>query len=184
MAEQDLHRFLNKVLQLQQMVESLKHQPERREQLAACDHHNQVVKLAQSWGYEIGRRWGDVGPVQELGSENNLLAQPMPSAGNESKLLLHSGDAWHLELILSCSASSPEGFWYDQVEHEWILLLRGSASLRLKDRDASIQLNVGDHLHLAPHQLHRVEQTDSYPGTIWLALFWHESQATDQASQR
>ena len=29
------------------------------EQLAACDDHNSVVKLARSWGFEIARRWGD-----------------------------------------------------------------------------------------------------------------------------
>ncbi|HGY5554841.1 MAG TPA: Nif11 domain/cupin domain-containing protein, partial [Prochlorococcus sp.] len=87
-----------------------------------------------------------------------------------------------LELILSCSASSPEGFWYDQTDHEWIVILRGSASLKLKDPDAYVDLSVGDQLHFLPHRLHRVERTDPHPGTIWLALFWTQPKHSDGPS--
>ena len=53
MAQKDLIRFLDKVVQLQQLVESLESRPERRAQLASCSSHNQVVELAHQWGYEI-----------------------------------------------------------------------------------------------------------------------------------
>ncbi len=32
--------------------------------------------------------------------------------------------------IISDSHASPEGFWYDQEENEWVLLLEGGAALR------------------------------------------------------
>lgn len=59
MAEQDLQRFLYKVEQLQKLVNSLDQISGRRETLAACKDHDQVVQLAKSWGYEIDRRWGE-----------------------------------------------------------------------------------------------------------------------------
>ncbi|MFL0731415.1 MAG: Nif11 domain/cupin domain-containing protein [Prochlorococcus sp.] len=182
MAEQDLHRFLDKVQQLQKMVHSLEELPERRELLAACSDHNHGVQLARSWGFEIGRRWGELDPVEQLPSETNLLARALPPEGQEQHHLLHTGSDWRLELILSCSASSPEGFWYDQTDHEWIVILRGSASLKLKDPDAYVDLSVGDQLHFLPHRLHRVERTDPHPGTIWLALFWTQPKHSDGPS--
>ncbi len=59
MAEQDLEKFIEKVETLVKMVESLESLPERREALTACNNHDEVVELARTWGYEIGRRWGD-----------------------------------------------------------------------------------------------------------------------------
>ena len=59
MAEADLQRFLRKVEQLNALVASLEEDPLRRQTFAACVDHNQVVQLARSWGFEIGRRWGE-----------------------------------------------------------------------------------------------------------------------------
>ena len=76
-----------------------------------------------------------------------------------------------LELIHSNQARSPEGFWYDQEESEWVLLLKGSATLAFNDADelSDVALKEGDSLLIAPHRKHRVEETG--PDTIWLALF-------------
>ena len=46
MTEQDLSRFLHKVDQLQQLVQSLEDDEQRRQSLAACTNHNQVVALS------------------------------------------------------------------------------------------------------------------------------------------
>jgi hypothetical protein len=48
MAEHDLIRFLDKVGQLQALVKSLEHDQQRRDQLASCSSHNQVVAIAQA----------------------------------------------------------------------------------------------------------------------------------------
>ncbi len=174
MAEEDLLHFFDKVEQLRELVDSLENDSNRRAQLAACLNHNQVVRLAKSWGYEIGRRWGEPLQVEEHLSENNLLGQAIPFSGHERRLLIKQGSGWRLEAVFSCGAFSPDGFWYDHSEHEWILLLRGSASLRMQNPSTLIHLNVGDQFCFSPHQLHRVESTDPSPGTVWLALFWNE----------
>tara|TARA_B100000700_G_C14998199_1_gene834973 strand:- start:537 stop:716 length:180 start_codon:yes stop_codon:yes gene_type:complete len=59
MTRKDLNKFLDKVNQLQQLVNSLERVPGRRDLLEACKDHNEVVQLARTWGYEIGRRWGE-----------------------------------------------------------------------------------------------------------------------------
>ncbi len=46
MAKHDLIRFLDKVGQLQALVQSLEDDPQRRDQLASCSSHNQVVALS------------------------------------------------------------------------------------------------------------------------------------------
>jgi len=171
MAEDDLIRFLDKVQQLQKLVESLKHEPERRKRLADCDDHNAVVELARHWGFEIGRRWGEQGTASR--SEDNLLSQPLPLNGTESERTLISGEHWRLHLILSNAFQTPKGEWLVQEESEWVLLLRGSAELRLEDPQEHIDLSVGDPVLIDSHRPHRVERTDPDPGTLWLALYWH-----------
>ena len=59
MSEKDLKQFIEKVENLNSLINSLKKDPTRRSQLAACSKHKQVVELAKSWGFEIGRRWGE-----------------------------------------------------------------------------------------------------------------------------
>ncbi len=172
MAEKDLARFLKKIDQLNQLAESLEENPERLETLSACRDHNEVVRLARSWGFEIGRRWGDFGLETRGSSSPNLFRTSLPNEGTEKKLLIQEGNDWRLELIVSCSFSNEEGFFYRQLENEWILILRGSATLTLDDPYEVLDLSVGNHLHLLPNRPHRVERTDPSPGTLWLTLYW------------
>ena len=44
---------------LRYLINSLEKFPERKELLASCSSHDEVVSLAKSWGFEIGRRWGE-----------------------------------------------------------------------------------------------------------------------------
>ncbi|HJU19070.1 MAG TPA: cupin [Stellaceae bacterium] len=77
-----------------------------------------------------------------------------------------------IERIVSLGQASPPGFWYDQHEGEWILLLAGAASLRFADEAAPRLLRPGDCLDIAPHRRHRVEWTDPGTATVWLAVFY------------
>ena len=173
MAERDLQIFLNKVHQLQKMVASLEDDYERRDSLAACENHEQVVLLAKSWGYEIGRRWGEGFINSNLDDLGNLLDVQVPCHGHENKYLLQQGGNWRLELIVSCAFKNEDEFWFDQKEHEWLLLIRGEANLSIETLENRIDLKVGDHLYLSPHKLHRINRTDGFPGTIWLTLSWY-----------
>ena len=38
-----------------------------------------------------------------------------------------------IERIVSHGHFSPTGFWYDQDEHEWGIVLKGAAQLRFED---------------------------------------------------
>ncbi len=59
MAEKDLQLFLQKVAQLNELVDSLNEIDGRREKLSQCCTHEEVVLLAKHWGFDIGRRWGE-----------------------------------------------------------------------------------------------------------------------------
>ena len=170
MTEQDLSRFLHKVDQLQQLVQSLDGDDHRRQSLAACTSHNEVVALARSWGFEIARRWGE--PDLPAVDDNNLLREDLPASGSESERTLLEGDRWRLTVINSNDASTPPGEWMSQESFEWVLLLRGSARIRCENPTEEIDLSVGDHWFCPPHRRHRVERTDPAPGTLWLALHW------------
>lgn len=88
--------------------------------------------------------------------------------------VLAEGEGVKIERIVSDGHASPTGFWYDQKQHEWVLLLAGSAVLSLeKDHTVErIELAPGDHLFIPAHQRHRVESTASGEKTIWLAVFY------------
>ena len=58
-----------------------------------------------------------------------------------------------IERIVSHGHSSPEGFWYDQDEHEWVVVLQGAARLQLEDK--TIELRPGDYINLPAHTKHR-----------------------------
>ena len=75
-----------------------------------------------------------------------------------------------IERIVSTGQCSPENFWYDQQEGEWVIVLQGEAKLRLEDR--VVHLKAGDHLDIPPHCRHRVDWTSSEQATIWLAVFY------------
>lgn len=170
-AEAQLQQFLGKVAALNAFVALTESDPRLRAALRDCSHHQQVVTLARRYGFEIGRRWGDDGPGL-AGGDDNLLAGACPAPGEERTTALLTLPGFRLERIHSCSASSPEGFWYDQSEHEWVLLVQGSARLQFADEPAPRELNRGDAVLLEPHRRHRVLATDPAPGTVWLALFW------------
>jgi cupin 2 domain-containing protein len=83
-------------------------------------------------------------------------------------LLEHPG--CRLERIVSRGHSTPEGQWYDQAWDEWVLLIKGKATLELEEHPDPIQMESGDYLLLPAHQRHRVTWTDPAEDTIWLAL--------------
>jgi cupin 2 domain-containing protein len=87
--------------------------------------------------------------------------------------LLLSAQRLRIERIVSHGHASPPDFWYDQAEHEWVLLLAGVA--RLKFDDGVVDLNPGDFIDIPAHRRHRVEWTTPDEPTIWLAVFYGAS---------
>ncbi|RJF68714.1 cupin domain-containing protein [Rhodopseudomonas palustris] len=100
------------------------------------------------------------------------LLQPLPPAGPDEALdtLLARGGV-RIERIVSFGQSSPDGFWYDQAEDEFVVLLSGSAILRFDD-GREVALVPGVWVDLPAHCRHRVEATADGVPTVWLAVFW------------
>ena len=100
------------------------------------------------------------------------LFSPLPAAhAGEVVEVLFAGPGLRIERIVSSGQKSPPGFWYDQDETEWVLLLAGTAALVFADETKPRRLVPGDCLVIAPHRRHRVAWTDPAQPTIWLAVF-------------
>ncbi len=102
----------------------------------------------------------------------NILL-PLPDARTaEAVECLLRRPGIRIERIVSLGQASPPGFWYDQDEGEWVLLLSGAARLRFQDEVETRSLVPGDYVDIAPHRRHRVEWTDPATPTVWLAVFY------------
>lgn len=55
----------------------------------------------------------------------NLLANLPTDLPGELTDALVEHESVRVERIVSTGHASPEGFWYDQEEHEWVVLLTG-----------------------------------------------------------
>jgi cupin 2 domain-containing protein len=100
----------------------------------------------------------------------NVL-DPLPVAAKEEHFqTLLERPGVRLERIVSDGQVSPPGFWYEQAEDEWLLLLQGAATLEYDDGvGVGVELLPGDTLLIAAGCRHRVAFTA--PRTVWLALF-------------
>ena len=100
----------------------------------------------------------------------NLLTDVPAGSPDEriDTLLAHPGA--RIERIVSTGQASPEGFWYDQEEDEFVVLISGAAGLRLEGEDVRV-LAPGDWLHIPAHCRHRVDWTAPEEPTVWLAIF-------------
>lgn len=83
--------------------------------------------------------------------------------------LLASGEV-RIERIVSHGQASPEGFWYDQTQHEWVLVLTGAARLRIGDD--VVEMGPGDFVNIPARRKHRVEWTAPDEPTVWLAVHY------------
>ena len=100
---------------------------------------------------------------------NNLFADIPREMPEELVGEILRTETFRIERIVSRGQASPPGFWYDQETDEWVLLVKGSASLCFSD-GRTIALAPGDHLLIPRHVRHRVERTQPGGETVWLAV--------------
>ena len=101
----------------------------------------------------------------------NLFAEIPAELPEELTQTLLGTPSLRIERIVSWGHASPEGFWYDQETHEWVLLLTGAARLRFEGGQP-IDLVPGAFVHIPAHQRHRVEWTAPDEPTVWLAVHY------------
>jgi len=109
-----------------------------------------------------------------MGEALNLFAGLPGELADELVDVLASGDGVRVERIVSTGQASPAGFWYDQAEAEWVVVLRGEAKLRFEGEAEARHMKAGDHVNIPAHARHRVEWTSAEEPTVWLAVFYRE----------
>ena len=99
----------------------------------------------------------------------NLFELPQKLPAEELVQSLIASDEVRIERIISSGQSSPEGFWYDQAQDEWVAVLQGSARITWED-GTERALAAGDWLLIPAHTRHRVDWTSTAPPCVWLAV--------------
>ncbi len=100
---------------------------------------------------------------------DNIFAQITKASEEEQFNLIFKSPNCRIDRIISAGHSSPKGFWYDQENDEFIMLLQGEAILEFEDR--MVNLKAGDYMHIPKNCKHRVEKTSIDPVCIWLCVF-------------
>ncbi|MBN1931018.1 MAG: cupin domain-containing protein [Desulfobacterales bacterium] len=77
-----------------------------------------------------------------------------------------------IERIVSKGHASPSEGWYDQENHEWVLILKGRAKLQFEISGEIVEMRAGDYINIAAHCRHKVIETDPDTETIWLAIHY------------
>ena len=103
---------------------------------------------------------------------DNLFADLPERIDAEQFVELLSRGSVRIERIVSQGHASPPGFWYDQPQGEWVVVLAGEARLCFADEAEPRTLRPGDFCEIAPHRRHRVEWTDPGQATVWLAVHY------------
>lgn len=100
----------------------------------------------------------------------SLPAQKLPEELLEV-LVANAGNGVKIERIVSQGHASADDDWYDQDQHEWVVLLQGEAILFIKER-GEIRLGPGDYVNIPAHVHHRVVWTHPDKQSVWLAVFY------------
>jgi len=103
---------------------------------------------------------------------SNLFSDVPNALPAELIEVLVENESVRIERIVSNGHASPDGFWYDQHEHEWVVVLKGEAKLLFENDNEPIHLKPGDHVLVPTHRKHRVEWTAPDEPTVWLAVFY------------
>lgn len=103
-------------------------------------------------------------------TQNLFSDLPALGAAEEQFSTLLAEPGLIVKRIVSTGQTSPPGFWYEQAEAEWVLLLSGEATLRFEDETEPRRLLAGSFIDIAPKRRHRVEWTAPDSQTVWLAI--------------
>jgi len=103
----------------------------------------------------------------------NLLRTAHDPADREHIHSLLANDALRIEQIVSYGHPSPAGFWYDQLDPEWVLLVQGAATLSFEG-EGDVSLTAGDYLLIPAHRRHRVDSVSA--DARWLAVHFRQRQ--------
>lgn len=98
---------------------------------------------------------------------DSLFTETTTFTGEETFTTIFEKAGVKIERIDSYGQASPEGFWYDQPQDEWVLLVKGEAVLEIAAQPR-LMLKAGDHVVIPAHVRHRVASTSA--DALWLAV--------------
>jgi len=103
-------------------------------------------------------------------NKSNIFAQIPDKLPEEVfELIIRKGDL-QIERIISKGHTAPDKGWYDEDKNEWVIVLKGAATLSFETED--IELITGDYINIPTHTRHKVSWTDPDTETIWLAIHY------------
>ena len=82
----------------------------------------------------------------------NLLSSLPAALPDELAETLVQAKHVRIERIVSHGHTSPEGIWYDQDQHEWVVVLKAAARLRFEDE--TVEMPPGDFMNIPAHKKH------------------------------
>jgi len=82
---------------------------------------------------------------------------------------LHRAGGILIQRIVSRKNLPPQAEWFDQDDDEWVILLKGAASLEF-EQECVLSLKEGDYLFIPAHARHRVYGTYAEGECTWLAI--------------
>ncbi len=123
--------------------------------------HGLWVRPKEMFSETVEVNGQDVPRFQFIGAEQteqpNLFANIPANLPQELIETILSKPNVRIERIVSQGQSSPEGFWYDQEQSEFVVLLQGAARLRFEDGE--VEMKPGSFIDIPAHKRHRVEWT-------------------------
>jgi cupin 2 domain-containing protein len=123
----------------------------------------------------------DVPRFQPFGSRSELVGESVKNVFADLpqhlpkelvQILVRAADV-RIERIISLGHTSPADFWYDQAQHEWVIVLKGAA--RLQFEDGMVEMNPGDFINIPAFKKHRVDWTTPAEPTVWLGVRYGEA---------
>jgi cupin 2 domain-containing protein len=99
----------------------------------------------------------------------NIFTDPGIEDTKELFEVIATLDDARIERIITQKPYSSPGQWYNQEQDEWVVLLRGNATIEIRDQGL-IELRSGDYIMLPAHCQHRITRTSADPACIWLAV--------------
>ena len=120
--------------------------------------------------------------MQPLSIIRGNLSAGLPDARTEEQFeTLVSDGSVRVERIVSRGQASPPGFWYEQPQREWVLVVAGRAALEIDGEVQTVELGPGDWIDIPAGCRHRVLWTARDEQTLWLAVYFAQHATSDAA---
>lgn len=113
----------------------------------------------------------------------NLLADIPAELPEELIEVVLRASGVRIERIVSQGHCSPDRFWYDQDENEFVVLLSGAARLLFESETKPLEMKPGSCVNILAHRRHRVEWTDPNEKTVWLAVFYQSEECKVKSAE-